>query len=430
MILSRYLVPFFTLVFAWQTSLAQGYVDDNRPQLIDKTYVPNIRTVQLRPSNLAQGLPIIRLNSASRLKLDFDDMSLNFTNYGYTVVHCTHDWQPSDLMKAEYLVGLQDYFIQEYEFSVNTYVPYMHYSVVIPNNNLQFTKSGNYVLIVFRNNNPDDVVLTRRFMVFEERLRVTGEVTRATRLEERDTHQQLNLTLTHTGYDIPNPFMDLHVNIIQNGRSDNALINLKPKFIRNQQIEYNFDGENTFLGGNEFRSFDTKQLTELTMNIRKTELGTNFTAFLVPEIPRLATRYSFMVDINGRFVVRRLNSNKPESEADYAWMDFFLATDRYAEGDVYVFGMLSDWQIKPEFRLTYDEQTRAYRGKILIKQGFYNYQYVVLEGATFSINETLIEGSHWETSNEYTVFVYHREIGIRYDRLVGMQQFFDPTGMR
>ena len=428
--LSHLLLPLFVLLFARQTSFAQDYVDDNRPQLVDKIYSPNIRTVQLRPSNVVQGLPILRFGGVGRLKLDFDDMSPDFTNYNYTVLHCTHDWQPSDLMKAEYIEGLQDYFIQDYEFSLNTYVPYTHYSLVFPNNNLKLTKSGNYVLVVYRDNNPEAIVLTRRFMVFEEKLNITGDVIRATRLEERDTHQQLNLTIIHNGYDIPNPFLDLHVNIIQNGRWDNSRVDLKPKFIRNQQLEYNFDGENTFYGGNEFRNFDTKQLTELTMNVRKTELDTNYTVYLIPEIPRLASRYSFLVDINGRFIVRRLNSEKPESEADYAWIDFFLATDRYDEGDVYVFGQFTDWQLKPEFRLTYDEQTHAYRGKALVKQGYYNYQYVVLDGASFSINETLIEDSHWETSNEYTVFVYHREIGIRYDRLVGMQQFFDPTGMR
>lgn len=411
------------------SGFAQSYVYGEEPSLTDHVYVPNIRTVQLRPANLAQGLPILRFNSASQLMLDFDDLSPDFTNYNYTVVHCTHDWQPSSLLKSEYLEGLQDYFIQDYEFSMNTYVPYTHYSVAIPNNNLKLTKSGNYVLIVYRNNNPEDIVLTRRFMVFEEMVNITGEVIRATRLEERDTHQQLNLNLIHYGYSIPNPFLDLHVNIIQNGRWDNALVDMNPKFVRNQELVYNFDGENTFSGGNEFRNFDTKQLTELTLNVRKTVLDTNYTAYLIPETPRLATRYSFLEDINGRFVVRRLNSNAPESEADYAWIDFFLASEPYDEGDVYVFGQMSDWQIKPQFKLTYDEQTRAYRGKVLLKQGYYNYQYIVVNKLSLSIDETLVEGSHWETSNEYTVFVYHREIGIRYDRLVGMQQFFDPTGM-
>jgi len=290
---------------------------------------------------------------------------------------------------------------------------------------MQLTKSGNYVLIIYQNDDKNDIVLTRRFMLYEERVNVGGNVVRATNLEERDTHQQLNFIISHGGYQIPNPFIDLNVTVMQNGRWDNALTGLKPKFMRNDQLDYNFEGENSFSGGNEFRNFDTKQLTELTMNIRKTVLDTIYTAFLIPEAPRTASRYSFFDDINGRFVVRRLNSSNPDAEADYAWIDFFLSTDKYTEGNVYVFGQLSDWRVNPKFMLRYDEQTHAYRGQILLKQGYYNYQYVVLPDNSRIADETLIEGSHWETTNEYSILVYHREIGIRYDRLVGLTQFFE-----
>jgi hypothetical protein len=409
---------------------AQHHVDQKQMLYADQVYEANIATVQLRPISDPFGLPILRFGGADQLRLDFDDLSPDFTNYGYTLIHCTHDWQPSDLLKAEYLEGLQDYYIENYEFSLNTYIPYTHYWLTIPNNTIKISKSGNYVLVVYKNNNPEDVVLTRRFMVYENVVTVTADVIRATRLEERDTHQQLNFTLTHIGYDIPNPFFDLYVNVVQNGRWDNARIDIKPKFIKNQQIDYNFEGENTFYGGNEFRNFDTKQLTELTLNTRKTVLDSNYTVYLVPETPRLATRYSFNEDINGRFVIRRLNSTTPETEADYAWFDFYLASDPIEEGDVYVFGQLSDWRINPRFKLQYDPQTKAYRGKILLKQGYYNYQYVVVNEATQLADETQIEGSHWETSNEYTILVYHREIGIRYDRLIGINKFMQRPVQR
>lgn len=420
----RQIVVAFFIFFGLNLQ-AQNYVEDGPVYLADVTYQPTIKTVMLRPYSDPYGLPIIKFGGADRLRLDFDDLNPDFSNYSYTLIHCTYDWQPSDLLKAEYLEGLQSYFLQDYEFSLNTYVPYTHYTLSIPNNDIRITKSGNYVLVVYQNDDPEDVVLTRRFMVVEEVVDVTGEVVRATRLEERDTHQQLNFMLTHIGYEIPNPFMDLQVNVVQNGRWDNAKLGLKPKFVRNNQLQYNFDGENTFQGGNEFRNFDTKQLTELTINTRKSVLDSNYTVYLVPEIPRNSSSYSFNDDINGRFVVRRLNSTNPETEADYAWMDFFLQTPEYANGDVYVFGQLSDWRVKPECKLTYDKQTRAYRGKVLLKQGYYNYQYVFLPQGERIADETEIEGSHWETSNEYTILVYHREIGIRYDRLIGITQFYD-----
>jgi len=416
-------------LFASLTS-AQDYVEYNVQPLQDKIHSSTVYTAVLRPFNNPLGLPIIKLNGPERLLLEFDDLGPEFTNFQYTLMHCTHDWKPSNLQKQEYILGLQEHYISEHEFSINTWVPYTNYRLTIPNNNIRITKSGNYVLLVYQNDNPKDLILTRRFMVFEEFVSISGSILRATQLDEMHTHQQLNFTINHPGYEIPDPFLDLHVSVIQNGRWDNALLDLKPKFLRNGQLDYNFEGENSFPGGNEFRNFDTKQLTELTLNIRKTTLEDMWLVFLIPEIPRNAARYSFMEDINGRFVVRRLNSTRPQSEADYAWVDFFLSTPAYQDKEVYVFGQLSDWLIKPDFKLTYDENTRAYRGKILLKQGFYNYQYVLFNPHNRQVDESAIEGSFWETTNEYRVFVYHRELGIRYDRLVGMQVFANAPGFR
>ncbi len=404
---------------------AQDYVQPKLLQNADQVYEENIRTVSLKPYLDPYGLPIIKLGGIDKLRLDFDEIGMEYSNYSYTVLHCNHDWSTSNLLKAEYINGLQDYYIQNYEFSINTYIPYTHYSLTIPNENLNLTKSGNYILIVYQNDDRSDPIITRRFMVYEEEVIVAGDVVRATRIDERDTKQQLNFMINHSGYDIPNPFLDLNVTVLQNGRWDNALIGLKPKFLRNNQLDYNFDGENTFNGGNEFRNFDTKQLTELTLNIRKTVLDTCYTAYLVPESPRNSSNYSFLEDIDGRFVVRRLNSDNPESEGDYAWVNFFLQTEKVNSGKVYVFGELSDWRVKPRFELHYDEQTRAYRGQVLLKQGYYNYQYVVLPNNATVADETELEGSHWETRNEYSILVYHREIGIRYDKLIAIKQIFE-----
>lgn len=419
-ILTTLLLSFYCLF-----GMAQDYSGPKIIQLTDKVYEENIKTVTLKPYSDPYGLPIIKLNSADHLRLDFDEVGMTYQNLGYTVLHCNHDWTPSDLIKAEYINGMQDYYLKDYDFSINTYVPYTHYWLNVPNENMRLTKSGNYILMVYKNDDPKDVVLTRRFMIYEERVNIAGNVLRATNLDDRDAKQQLNFVLSHGGYSIPNPFLDLNVTVLQNGRFDNALVGLKPKFMRNDQLDYNFEGENSFFGGNEFRSFDTKQLTELTLNTRKSVLDTCYTVFLVPEAPRNTGKYSFLDDINGRFVVRRLNANQPEFEADYSYIDFFLQTEEFKDGDVYVFGQLSDWQAKEKFKLKYDAVTRAYRGQILLKQGYYNYIYAFMPTYGRVADETEIEGSHWETTNEYAILVYHREIGIRYDRLIGLTQIFD-----
>jgi hypothetical protein len=44
---------------------------------------------------------------------------------------------------------------------------------------------------------------------------------------------------------------------------------------------------------------------------------------------------------------------------------------------------------------------------------------VQLKSASQTIDETYIEGSHWETKNKYTIFVYLQDEGTVYDKLIG-----------
>jgi hypothetical protein len=285
---------------------------------------------------------------------------------------------------------------------------------------MRLTKSGNYLLIVYENDDPEQVVITRRFMVYEDFVTPGIAPKRATLTQNMDTHQEINFTINHGGYTIPDPQKDLKVAVLQNQRWDNAITNLKPQFIGNGILTYNFDEENNFPGGNEFRFFDVKNLQSLTMNVRRYVMDSLWEAILVPMKPRFEEKYSVQPDINGNYVIRRTGSSNPEIEADYCWVDFYLSSEiPFREGNIYVFGALSDWKIRPEFLLTYDYKLKAYTGKVLLKQGYYDFKFVVARDGERRADETFIEGSHWETENDYTVLVYHREIGIRYDRLIG-----------
>ena len=197
------------------------------------------------------------------------------------------------------------------------------------------------------------------------------------------------------------------------------MFNLKPQFVSNQQLSYNYDFENSFTGGNEFRSFDTKDMSQNTISVQRTVLDSNYTAFLTPDKMRALQKYAFLNDINGRYVVRKLDRNG-SVEADYVWVDFYLdAENPIPDGDVHVNGSFCDWQATSANKLNYDYDKKAYRGKVLMKQGYYDYQYVVKK-PNGELDESYIEGSYWETDNEYLIIVYHREIGIRYDRVIAV----------
>jgi hypothetical protein len=387
-------------------------------------YHPDIHTVQLNPIGDDQAPPIMRLNAGNQLHLNFDDLSAEFKNFSYTFIHCDAYWSPSDLMKQEYLTGFQDNYIEEYTFSLNTLVPYVHYELRFPNEDVSFTKSGNYLLVVFQNDDPNDLILTRRFMVFEDVVGISAVVQRGTKVEYRDNKHEIDFTVNHFGYDIIDPYRDLKIVLLQNWRWDNAISGLIPRFINGTTLEYNYEEENTFYAGNEFRFFDIKDLFNPLQRVaRINTLDSIFHVWIVTDHDRSFARYSTYFDINGDRRIRNERAEFNEIESDYAWVHFRLNyPEQLRDGDIYLFGELSDWRFQPEFKMKYDANQYAYTTKVLLKQGYYNYNYVYLQDGTFHGEQRKIEGSHFETENDYAILVYNREMGQRYDRLIGLSQ--------
>lgn len=422
---SIFLTQSFFLLASLFTALHGQYAIDEYYQqkeilYEDHVYKAGIRTVKLHPRGNEMGMPLIALRGGEQLELSFDDLYADYMNLSYTIIHCNADWTPSGILQQEYIANLQDGYIQNYEYSLNALFAYTHYSLMIPNGNMRLLKSGNYILKVFANDDPDDLVLTKRFMVYEELVNVGGEVKRPTVVEYLKTGQEINFTVSHGQYEIPNPFTDLKVHLMQNQRWDNAITTLKPQFLQNNQLIYNYNRETTMPGGNEFRFFDLKNMRTLTINMRRVDIDSVYTVYLKDDAPRDISQYAVIPDINGQYVVRRLDASNSETEADYVYVDFILnRPSPLKSSDVYIFGKLSDWKLLPEYKMIYDPARRAYRAKVLLKQGYYNFMYAVYDNKKAEADVTEIEGSHWETENTYQILVYHREIGQRYDRLVG-----------
>jgi hypothetical protein len=389
----------------------------------DKVYSNTIKTVQLFPSEDILAFPAIQLQSRQTLELHFDDLRAQSTTYNYTIVHCNADWTPSDLMKSQYLDGYQDYFITEFAYSFNTYVPYTHYSLRLPNAQIKPTLSGNYLLVVYKDN-PNEPILTKRFVVFEDIANFSGRIRRPSKVETMDTHQELDFNLNHSGYEIPNAFTDLHISLLQNQSWSSSIHSLKPRFIQNYLLNYDFDRENQFEGGNEWRVFDTKDDRNLSMNIRKIELDTNLTYYLETDQSRSINRYTTWDDINGLFVIRTTTGTDNQTESDYVWVDFFLQIEEpFRNQDAYVTGAFSNWSCLNEYKMFYDYSLGVYRKKILLKQGYYNYMYSLADSPNSGLSLDDLEGNHWETENSYQLIAYHREIGLRYDRVIAFSQF-------
>lgn len=398
-----------------------AYYQQGPIQYQNHVYQPGIRTVQLYPSGKPRDFPILKLGSGGQLHFSFDDLYEEYVDYSYTIIHCNADWQPSSLLKTQYLSGFDNDYIRDYNYSVNALIPYTHYQLQIPNPEVSFTKSGNYILMVYRDGDRDKPVITRRFYVYEERVQIGATVKRPSAVKLIDSHQEIDFTINHSSYTIQNPERELQVILMQNQRPDNAIRDLKPRFVQNSKLVYNYDEENSFPGTNEFRFFDIKNLQTLSQNVRNIERDSLFKVYLRKEVPRNDEQYSTWPDINGQYVIRRLDAAQSATTADYARVDFYLD---YPSGPldrkVYVFGALTDWKLRPEFEMKYNDARQAYQLQCYLKQGYYNYFFALAQPRPEDgADVETFEGSHWETENSYQILVYNREVGSRYDKLIG-----------
>ena len=204
----------------------------------------------------------------------------------------------------------------------------------------------------------------------------------------------------------------------QNNDWNNVITNLKPQFFRGTQLIYRYDDKTTFFGGNEFLYFDTKDYRSATNNIRRVELKDIYETRLYVDEARTHKSYTYNPDINGGFFIRTINADNPKFEADYTKVHFIYKSDYTIseEEDIYVYGAFNNWQFTDENKLKHTTQN-YYETDITLKQGFYNYTYVSLDKNN-SINN-ILEGTHFQTENNYTLLVYYKKFGSKYDEIIG-----------
>ena len=401
------------------------YAQDNYIRYDDYTYDDSIKSVLLYNTRFEMSYPIIPLSGGETLKLSFDDLRRDNSIYNYTIVHCDATWKPSDLAQNEYMEGFFEDEIFDFRYSNNTDLYYTHYNLTFPNENLKLLISGNYILKVFKVNESDKPILTKRFMVFENRVSIGMNIKRATDVNESYFRQEVDFKINHDGYDIKDPFGRLNVVLMQNYRWDNAITGLKPRFINDKELNYDYNNsENVFDANNEFREFDTKSIRYQTIRVNKIQFEQKDKlnhVYLLNDERRSFKQYYSQLDLNGNFLIKRNEGEDSEIEADYIKVHFSLPyTPPIRDGNLYIFGKFCDWRFKEELKMEYDTINRRYIKEVLLKQGYYNYQYCfVKDGSKNTGDIALVEGSHYETQNEYSILVYHRGMNDYYDRLVG-----------
>ena len=382
-----------------------------------------IKSCILSPLESLIDFPVIEMDSPERLLLQFDDLGSELMDYMYTISHCNADWTLSDLHASEFIDGFSENYIENYEFSFNTKVPYIHYDLVLPNQDFQFKKSGNYIISVYNSQQPDVVLFTKRFMVYEKKLLIASEVHQATLAKGRFTDHELDLVVNFLNVDYVNPIRDVQVAIYQGHNWSQVIRGLKPSFIEKKRLVYDFEEELSFKAGNEYRFFDTKSVRYKSENIQEIISGTMDVFLLYPDYPRVNKVYSFYNDIEGYYVPNVMDKRDSRIQADYVGVNFCLKNPSILdEGDFYVYGGLTDWVLKEEARLVYDAANACYETSMLLKQGYYNYTYVFVADKTEGINSVEVDGSFYQTGQDYHVFVYLYDYDYGYDRLLGVKK--------
>lgn len=387
-------------------------------QYINTEYEASIKTVLLSQAGSYERFPAIDLNSNQRLQLIFDDLMPESDNYQFTFIHCTSDWKPSNLKPNEYITGNMYENISDYSFSTTTFQVYVHYNVVFPSADMKPKLSGNYILMVFRNNDQSDIVLTRRFMVVDDKYIITPSPKIATNPNQRFTSQEIDFSVNTGDNVVANPLIDVKATVCQNLRWDNAIYDLKPRFVNGKILDYNYENGNVFPGGNEFRYFDIRNLRFLSYNVRnKYNEGGLKHAVLYRDATRVSQTYLQTIDFNGKMIVdNRDGAVNGEIESDYAAVHFSYLSDKL-DKDIYIFGELTDWQFKDEFKMEWNDKSQEYEKTVMLKQAYYNYFYVTKD-ANGAADLQYTEGNHSNTENDYHILVYNKNQFMQYDELL------------
>jgi hypothetical protein len=389
-------------------------------------YIPEIKTIEFYNTKTEQSFPIINMGANEHLILKFDDLRNGSKNIYYTIVHCDGDWNPTSITSLDYLDGFTSDRINQYRNSSNTLQKYIHYEQKFPNETVGMPKlAGNFLLKVYEDGDESKLLFTRRFYVLNTKMFLQAEIVPSNNVSLRKSNQKINFTIESPSINIQNPYQDLRILILQNRRSDISKWTRKPDFIKSDQLVYNDFDSNDFAGGNEFNFFDTRSLRLKSQKVYQiTKDSLYYVSLFADQIKPQSETYTFNYDENGRFYIRNQDlTTQQNADGDYAFVDFALKSNQaYPNQNVYVVGLFNQYQKDESSKMFYNPETKQYTVKMLLKQGLYDYDYVLGDESGKSLETHFVNGSFYETDNDYQILVYYHQPGNRYEELVAFTE--------
>ncbi|MBQ8050775.1 MAG: DUF5103 domain-containing protein [Bacteroidaceae bacterium] len=375
-----------------------------------RTFSQDIRSLQLLVNDNPLRAPI--LERGEHVAIEFDELSHDYHRYVYHIQHCNADWTETEgLFESDFLAGFNDQPIEDYENSFNTTQLYTHYRLVLPNEETGLRLSGNYRVQIFEDDDREEPLLQAEFCIADPSMSIMAELSGNTDIDFNQSHQQLSYTISYGPHRVIDPMRELHTVVMQNRRQDTKVVGLRPNIQKSNGVEFTHRRELIFPAGNEFHKFEILDVQKPGMNVDYMRwYEPYYHATLYADTP--ARNYVYDEDQNGAFVMRNNDDEGDDvTTSEYLWVHFSLRTPRL-NGPLYLYGQWANGFPDERCLMTYDDEAKAYRASVYLKQGYYNYMYLGENGTT-------PDGNFYETENEYIILVYYRPQGGRYDQLVG-----------
>ena len=377
-----------------------------------------IHTLQVRKNGDWQSLPVITLGTDDRIEITFDEFSHDYRRLIYNVRHFDADWKESGLLESEYMEGFNDLPIQDYANSINTTFLYTNYFLELPNDDVKLLVSGNYEVTITDDENHEEL-LKARFSVLENIATVDAAVSGITDIDNNQKHQQLTLNIDYQRLPVNDPQGEIIVRATQNRRQDVMTATLTPSYVSSGKMQFQHNRHLIFKGGNEFRRFEIISMYNYTQHVDKIDFyDPYFHATLLTDQPMREYRYD--QDHNGRYIIRYDQADNSDIEADYLLVHFSLKVPEYSGGRLYLDGDFTDGGYCDKWQMEYNRRTGCYEKAVLLKMGSYDYRYLWVPEGPAIAETSKTEGDSFETANEYQIYVWFRQHGARYDRLVGL----------
>ena len=400
---------FLSLVFICNLNICA-----QRNEILDK----NIASLQVVANNDWLSLPIITLNSNDFVNISFDDLTHEYHRYCYKIEHCEADWQTSSaLFESDYIDGFASgNTIDDVQESTNTVQLYTHYKISFPNNKCRPKISGNYRVTIYDENDEKHVVCRAYFMIVEPSMGVHLNVTTNTDIDINGKHQQVEMAVDYGNNIVSNPQTQIKTVVMQNGRWDNAVVNARPQYIKANGLQWIHCKDYIFDGGNEYRKFETLDVTHTTMGLESINWdGHNYHAWIWTDEPRPS--YIYDKDANGAFLIRNSDNIDNDVNSNYIITHFRLKSPQTAD-PIYINGFFTNDRFLPQYEMKWNEKNQQYEGELLLKQGYYSYQYLMMKPEG-KLKPVPSEGNFYQTENTYQALIYFKANGDRTDRLVG-----------